>query len=48
MNPIKSGANIDVSSHPEVIKDLMAIAELEYDPDAGVQTTQEPTTQEDK
>jgi hypothetical protein len=41
-----NGANIDVSSHPEVIKDLMAIAELEYDPDAGVQTTQEPTPQE--
>jgi phage gp29-like protein len=38
-----NGANIDVSSHPEVIKDLMAIAELEYDPDAGVQTAQEPT-----
>jgi hypothetical protein len=30
-----NGAGIDVSSHPEVIKDLMAIAELEYDPDVG-------------
>jgi len=41
-----NGANIDVSSHPEVIKDLMDIAELDYDPDAGVQTTQEPTPKE--
>ena len=39
-----NGAGIDVSSHPEVISDLMAIAELEYDPNAG-QTTQ---TQEAK
>lgn len=31
-----SGAGIDVSSHPEVIKDLMAIAELEYNPDVGL------------
>jgi hypothetical protein len=30
-----NGAGIDVSSHPEVIKDLMDIAELEYDPDIG-------------
>ena len=30
-----NGANIDVSSHPEVIKDLMDIAELEYDPEVG-------------
>ena len=28
-----NGANIDVSNHPEVISDLMAIAELEYNPD---------------
>jgi hypothetical protein len=41
-----NGANIDVSSHPEVIKDLMDIAELDYDPDAGVQTTQEPSPKE--
>ena len=27
-----NGAGIDVSSHPEVISDLMGIAELEYDP----------------
>ena len=33
-----NGAGIDVSSHPEVIKDLMAIAELEYDQDAGKTT----------
>jgi hypothetical protein len=37
-----NGANIDVSSHPELVKDLMAIAELEYDPDAGVQSTADP------
>jgi hypothetical protein len=30
-----NGANIDVSNHPEVISDLMAIAELEYNPDIG-------------
>ena len=30
-----NGANIDVSSHPEVIKDLMDIAELNYDPEVG-------------
>jgi hypothetical protein len=27
-----NGANIDVSTHPEVIQDLMDIAELNYDP----------------
>lgn len=31
-----NGANIDVSSHPEVIQDLMDIAELNYDPDTGL------------
>ena len=36
-----NGANIDVSSHPEVVKDLMDIADLNYDPKAGVSTTQE-------
>ena len=30
-----NGAGIDVSSHPEVIKDLMDIAELDYDPEVG-------------
>jgi hypothetical protein len=34
-----NGANIDVSSHPEVIKDLMDIAELDYDPDVGKEPT---------
>ena len=34
-----NGANIDVSSHPEVISDLMDIAELNYDPEAGVQAS---------
>ena len=34
-----NGANIDVSSHPEVIKDLMDIAELEYDPEVGQTNT---------
>jgi len=28
-----NGAGIDVSNHPEVISDLMSIAELEYNPD---------------
>jgi len=41
-----NGAGIDVSSHPEVISDLMDIAELNYDPDAG-QNQPEPV-QEDK
>ena len=36
-----NGANIDVSSHPEVIQDLMDIAELEYDPEIGQQVTTE-------
>lgn len=35
-----NGANIDVSSHPEVIQDLMDIAELNYDPDVGVEPNQ--------
>ena len=35
-----NGANIDVSSHPEVIQDLMDIAELRYDPDQEVDTDQ--------
>ena len=39
-----NGANIDVSSHPEVVKDLMDIADLNYDPDVGVQ----PTGDQDK
>jgi hypothetical protein len=36
-----NGANIDVSSHPEVIQDLMDIAELEYDPEVGQEVTTE-------
>ena len=35
-----NGANIDVSSHPEVIQDLMDIAELRYDPDLEDNTDQ--------
>jgi hypothetical protein len=30
-----NGAGIDVSTHPEVIQDLMDLAELDYDPDVG-------------
>ena len=30
-----NGANIDVSSHPEVVKDLMDIADLNYDPEVN-------------
>ena len=37
-----NGANIDVSSHPEVIQDLMDIAELNYDPDVGQTTEEQP------
>jgi hypothetical protein len=40
-----NGANIDVSNHPEVISDLMSIAELDYNPDVGL-PTQEPSQQE--
>jgi hypothetical protein len=36
-----NGAGIDVSSHPEVIKDLIDIAELNYDSDVGNQTPEE-------
>ena len=36
-----NGAGIDVSSHPEVIKDLMDIAELDYDPTIGQTTPEE-------
>jgi len=40
-----NGANIDVSNHPEVISDLMAIAELNYDPElnTGKQTNPQET-----
>jgi hypothetical protein len=41
-----NGANIDVSSHPEVISDLMDIAELNYDPEAGVQASVDNEEQE--
>lgn len=37
-----NGAGIDVSSHPEVIKDLMDIAELDYDPEVGLAAPEEP------
>ena len=33
-----NGADINVSDHPEVIQDLMDIAELNYDPDTEVST----------
>ena len=36
-----NGAGIDVSSHPEVISDLMDIAELDYDPDVKPTDTEE-------
>jgi len=41
-----NGANIDVSSHPEVIQDLMDIAELDYDPEVGTQATTDDEEQE--
>lgn len=34
-----NGANINVSDHPEVIQDLMDIAELDYNPDVGKEPT---------
>ena len=37
-----NGADINVSDHPEVIQDLMDIAELKYDPES----TQQPKEQE--
>jgi hypothetical protein len=36
-----NGANIDVSNHPEVISDLMDIAELNYDPEVPVAQTED-------
>ena len=36
-----NGAGIDVSSHPEVISDLMDIAELDYDPEVEQETPTE-------
>ena len=33
-----NGADINVSDHPEVIQDLMDIAELNYDPNTEVST----------
>jgi hypothetical protein len=46
MSVLKSGANIDVSTHPEVIQDLMDIAELNYDPAVGQVTQETQPTQE--
>ena len=43
-----NGADINVSDHPEVIQDLMDIAELNYDPNTEVKTeTDLPTEVED-
>lgn len=42
-----NGANIDVSSHPEVIQDLMDIAELSYDPDVGLTQEEQPVQEEE-
>ncbi len=41
-----NGADINVADHPEVIQNLMDIAELNYDPDVGVK--QEQTEQEEE
>jgi hypothetical protein len=35
-----NGADINVSNHPEVIQNLMDIAELDYDPNVGVEETE--------
>jgi hypothetical protein len=34
-------ADISVADHPETVRDLMDIAELEYDPDLNTESTQE-------
>jgi hypothetical protein len=41
-----NGADIDVSDHPEVITDLMAIAELNYNPDLNTDTQGDLPTEE--
>tara|TARA_B110000037_G_scaffold147580_1_gene166704 strand:- start:81 stop:1454 length:1374 start_codon:yes stop_codon:yes gene_type:complete len=41
-----NGADIDVSDHPEVIQDLMAIAELNYNPDLNTDTQGDLPTEE--
>ena len=38
-----NGADINVSDHPEVIQDLMDIAELKYDPESTQQTKEQET-----
>jgi uncharacterized protein YgfB (UPF0149 family) len=38
-----NGADINVSDHPEVIQDLMDIAELNYNPDMNTGTTETKT-----
>jgi len=38
-----NGADINVSDHPEVIQDLMDIAELRYDPESTQQTKKQET-----
>jgi len=43
-----NGADIDVSAHPEVVNDLMSIAELEFDVGAYKKPTPEPVSQEPK
>jgi hypothetical protein len=40
-----NGAGIDVSTHPEVIQDLMDLAELDYDQDAGQPNTNTQETE---
>jgi hypothetical protein len=40
-----NGAGIDVSSHPEVISDLMDIAELDYDAEVGQTETNTQETE---
>ncbi len=42
-----NGANIDVSSHPEVIEDLMGIAELRYEANSGDTKQQNPNKEAD-
>jgi uncharacterized protein YgfB (UPF0149 family) len=41
-----NGADISVSDHPEVIQNLMDIADLNYDPDRETETEEQEALEE--
>ena len=41
-----NGADINVSNHPEVIQNLMDIADLNYDPDRETETEEQEALEE--